>query len=241
MRVAIVGSSHSAGLGVHGRSFAVRAAELLGADAILQLSRSAQTVAGADADAVIAFDPDVVIVSYGAAEAHVHPSRVLQSLLDRYAPASWRGPDGVEPRPYFSARPRRRLVQRSVSTVKVLLKRTLIGLSGGFHRMGAADFEAALRTLLDRLGPAPKILVGLWRVDDRTFPRTNPILGDHDAVLRAVAASRDDTVHVPTAPAVRYWSDFLADHAHLNDRGHDRVAALIAAAVAGKRIDADSA
>lgn len=237
-RVAVVGSSHSVGLGVHGRSFAVRAAELLGAGETLQLSRSAQVVSevGADTvDAVAAFAPGLVIVSYGAAEGHVHPSRLLQALLDRFAPASWRGPDGVEPRPYFSRRPARRLAQRLVSRAKVLVKRLLIGLTGGFHRLPAADFEAGLRDLLDRLGPAPKVLVGLWPVDERLFPRSNPVLARNDAILRQVAAERDDVVYVDTADTVRRWDDFLDDHAHLNDAGHERVARLIADLCAARR------
>jgi lysophospholipase L1-like esterase len=238
-RIAVVGSSHSAGLGVHGRSFAVRAADLLGAET-LQLSRSAQVVdqVGAEAIAEItAFRPELVVVSFGAAEAHVHPSRFLQAVLDRFAPASWRGPDGVEPRPYFSRRPARRLAQRLVSRTKVLVKRVLIAATGGFHRLSAADFEAGLRDLLDRLGPAPKVLVGLWPVDERMFPRSNPVLRHNDAILRAVAAERDDAVYLDTAGSVRCWDDFLDDHAHLNEAGHERVAALIAA-VSGNRAGA---
>jgi lysophospholipase L1-like esterase len=238
-RVAVVGSSHSVGLGVGGRSFAVRAAELLGASETLQLSRSAQLVSQADAatvDAVAGFAPSLVIVSYGAAEAHVHPSRLLQALLDRCAPASWRGPAGIEPRAYFSRRPARRLGQLAVSRTKVLVKRLLIALTGGFHRLGAAAFEASLRGLLDRLGPAPKILVGLWPVDERMFPRSNPVLAGHDAILRRVAAERPDAVYVDAAAVVRRWDDFLDDHAHLNDTGHQRVAALIAEA--SRRVDA---
>lgn len=233
VRVAIVGSSHSAGLGVHGRSFAVRAAELLGAVQTLQLSRSAQVVdqVGADTiERIAEFRPGVVVLSFGAAEGHVHPSRVLQAVLDRFAPAGWRGPDGVEPRPYFSRRPARRLHQRLVSTAKVLVKRVLIGVTGGFHRLGAADFEAGLRDLLNRLGPVPKVLVGLWPVDERMFPRSNTVLRRHDDILRAVAAERDDAVYVATAGSVRCWEDFLDDHAHLNEAGHERVAALVAAA-----------
>jgi lysophospholipase L1-like esterase len=239
MRIAVVGSSHSVGLGVHGRSFAVRAAELLGASETLQLSRSAQLVSQAGAETVRAvqdFEPSLVIVSYGAAEGHVHPSRLLQSVLDRFAPASWRGPDGIEPRPYFSRRTTRRLVQRAVSRTKVLVKRLLIALTGGFHRLNAADFEAGLRDLLDRLGPAPKVLVGLWPVDERMFPRSNPVLARNDAILRTVAAERADAVYVDTAAVVRRWDDFLDDHAHLNDAGHNRVAALIAEA--SRRADA---
>lgn len=233
VRVAVLGSSHSAGLGVHGRSFAVRAAERLGASETLQLSRSAQLVdeVGAETIARVAgFGPGLVVLSFGAAEGHVHPSRLLQAVLDRFAPASWRGPDGIEPRPYFSRRPARRLAQRAVSRAKVLVKRALIAVTGGFHRLAAEDFEAGLRDLLDRLGPAPKVLVGLWPVDDRMFPRSNPVLLRHDAILRAVAAERDDAVYVDAARAVRRWDDFLEDHAHLNDEGHERVAALVVAA-----------
>jgi lysophospholipase L1-like esterase len=243
-RVAVVGSSHSAGLGVYGRSFATRAAELLGAAETLQLSHSAQIVPQVGADIVeqIAdFAPTVIIVSFGAAEAHVHPSRFLQALLDRFAPAGWRGPDGIEPRPYFSRRPVRRLAQRAASRAKVLVKRLLIGTTGGFHRLPTAEFETRLRDLLDRLGPAPKVLVGLWPVDDRMFPRSNPVLDRNDAILRAVADERDDAVYVETAHEVRRWDDFLEDHAHLNGAGHDRVAALIADATrraTGDRADA---
>ena len=232
LKIAVVGSSHSAGLGVYGRSFAVRAAELIGAEA-LQLSRSAQVVAQVRDDLVEevrTFGPGLVVVSFGAAEGHVHPSRLLQRLLDRFAPANWRGPDGLEPRPYFSRRPARRLAQRAISRLKVQVKRALIAATGGFHRLSPADFEAGLRDLLDRLGPVPKVLVGLWPVDDRMFPRSNPVLRRNDAILRAVAAERDDAVYVDTAGVVRRWEDFLDDHAHLNEAGHDRVAALIVAA-----------
>ena len=200
-RIAVVGSSHSVGLGVYGQSFAVRAAELLGASETLQLSRSAQTrLAGrrpTPSTRSPASGPSLVIVSFGAAEGHVHPSRILQALLDRFAPASWRGPDGIEPRPYFSRRPARRLAQRTVSRTKVLVKRLLIAITGGFHRLSAAEFEAGLRDLLDRLGPAPKVLVGLWPVDERMFPRSNPVL---PATTPSCARSR------PNAPTPSMWT-----------------------------------
>jgi lysophospholipase L1-like esterase len=232
IKLAVVGSSHSVGLGVHGRSFAVRVAERLDAET-LQLSRSAQTVAQVEPRTLAAiadFGPDLVIVSFGAAEGHVHPSRLLQALLDRFAPRSWRGPDGVEPRPYYSRRRGRRLAQRVMSDTKVLLKRVLIAATGGFHRLPSADFDAALRELLDRLGPATKVLVGLWHVDQRMFPRSNPVLCRNDSILRTIAAERDDICYVHTADAVRYWDDFLDDHAHLNEAGHGRIAELIVAA-----------
>lgn len=233
MRLAVLGDSHAAGLGVYGRSFAVRVAERLGAD-VLQLARTTQTVdqiGSAELLRLRAYGPDMVIVSFGAAEGFVHPSRVLQRILDRFAPASWRGVAGLEPRPYFSRSRARRWRQRVVSGTKVLIKRGIIAVTGGYHRLPVAEYDLRLRALLDELDPAvPKILIGLWRVDDRTFPRSNAVLRRNDDVLRAIAAERDDVVHVPTRELVRCWDDYLADHAHLGDSGHDRVADAIQAA-----------
>ncbi|GGQ40360.1 SGNH/GDSL hydrolase family protein [Couchioplanes azureus] len=231
IKVVFLGGSSTLGLGVRGRSYAVRYAERLGPDVeTLQLSRSAQTVADVTPETlerIRAFRPDVVILSFGAAEGHVHPSRFLQALLDRFAPQSWRGPAGMEPRPYFSRTRTKRARQVLVSGTKVLVKRAIIGLTGGYHRLPSDVFEARLREILDELGPATKVLMGLWRVDARKFPRSNPVLRHNDGLLRSIAAERADVRFVDTADAVRYWDDFLDDRAHLNDAGHDRVAGLI--------------
>ncbi|WP_432830737.1 hypothetical protein [Dactylosporangium sp. CA-092794] len=230
-RLVILGGSSSLGLGVRGRSYAVRVGELIGVDVeVLQLSRSAQTIADVEpamVEQIRRFRPDLVILSFGAAEAHVHPSRWLQAVLDRFAPRSWRGPAGMEPRPYFSSRRYRALRQRIVSAAKIRLKRIIVGLTGGFHRLSSEEFDRCLRELLDRLGPVPKVLVGLWSIDDYMFPRSNPVLSRNDTLLQLIARDREDVIFVPTRDAVEYWSHFLLDHAHLNDRGHDVVARLI--------------
>jgi hypothetical protein len=229
IKVAILGASSSAGLGVNGRSYAVRCAERLGAE-VLQFSRTAQTVLEVTPQMlaeVREFAPDLVILSFGAAEAYVHPSRFLQAVLDRFAPRSWRGVAGMEPRPYFSRSRGRRARQRLVSRVKVLLKRRIIRVTGGYHRVPSEVFAERLREILDGLGPAGKVLTGLWQVDAYMFPRSNPVLRRNDDLLREIAAERADTSYVASVEVVRCWEDFLADHAHLNDRGHEKVADLI--------------
>jgi lysophospholipase L1-like esterase len=40
---------------------------------------------------------------------------------------------------------------------------------------------------------------------------------------------------VATEGLVRRWDDFLADRAHLNDAGHERIAELLPTLPAGKR------
>lgn len=234
-RLLIVGASSAAGLGVRGRSFAVRFAETLGGHVeVLQLARTTQTVADLGPEALARireFRPDLVVCCCGAAEAFVHPSRLLQRLLDRFAPRSWRGVAGLEPRARYSRSRLKRLRQLLTTRCKGLLKRAIIAVTGGYHRLPAEVFEARLRELLDVWAGCPTVLIGLWRVDDRLFPRSNAVLDRHDRILRAIAADRDDVRYVATTDAVRRWDDFLADHAHLNDDGHDRIAALIAEAL----------
>jgi lysophospholipase L1-like esterase len=230
MRLAVLGDSHAAGLGVHGRSYAVRIAERLDAE-MLQLARTTQTVDEIGEDELQqlqAFRPALVLVSFGAAEAFVHPSRFLQRILDRCAPKSWRGVAGLEPRPYYSRSLLRRARQKLVSATKVRLKRSIIAVTGGFQRLPAAAFEDHLRALLDEIDPAvPKVLVGLWPVDEHAFPRSNESLRRNDDVMRAIAAGRADCVYVCTRDAVRAGEHYLADRAHLNDEGHDRIADLV--------------
>jgi lysophospholipase L1-like esterase len=239
-KVAILGASSPLGLGVRGRSYGVRVGESLGPGAeILQLSRSALTVADVEPstlEQIREFAPDLIILSFGAAEAYVHPSRFLQALLDRFAPQSWRGPGGMEPRPYYSNARLKRLRQCLVSRAKVQVKRLIIACTGGFHRLPSAEFAERLREVLDQLGPAQKVLVGLWRVDDYMFPRSNPLLARNNALARDIAAERDDVLFISTADEVRYWDDFLADHAHLNDHGHDRIAEMILEATRSDRL-----
>jgi len=101
---------------------------------------------------------------------------------------------------------------------KVLLKRLIIA-HGGFHRLSSADFEAALRGLLDGSGRHRSLVAcGGGR---RMFPRSNPVLRRNDAILRALAPA-DDGLRTH-ADAVRYWT-LPPDHAHLNDAGHGRIA-----------------
>ena len=44
VKLAVLGDSHAAGLGVRGRSYAIRLAERLGDAEVLQLARTTQTV-----------------------------------------------------------------------------------------------------------------------------------------------------------------------------------------------------
>jgi hypothetical protein len=229
VKLAVLGDSHAAGLGVRGRSYAIRLAERLGDAEVLQLARTTQTVAELGPDAVARvreFAPDLVVLAFGAAEAFVHPSRLLQRVLDRCAPKSWQGVAGLEPRPYFSGGLLRRLRQRVVSGGKVLVKRLIIAATGGYHRVPAAVFAARIRELLAAVGPAPvTLVVGLWPVDDRMFPRSNPLIRRNDEILRSAAAEHG-AVYVPV-DGLHRWDDFLADHAHLNDRGHERLAGVL--------------
>lgn len=229
-RVLLLGGSTAHGLGVHRRSWGVRAAELLDAGEVLDLTSSGPLVDEdvAHLDQVAAFRPDVALISVGIAEQIVHATPVVQQAIERFAPAGWHGVAGLQPRPYFSTSRRRALRQKLVSRAKTVIKRTALRL-GGSPRMPLDEVRTHVATLLEALDHAgvTTLVMGTFPVDEALFPGTPAAFASVQELLR------DAVAEVPSArlvvPDVAVWGDYLADHMHWNDAGHDRVAAQVVA------------
>jgi lysophospholipase L1-like esterase len=231
LKVALLGDSVIAGLGVHGRSYGRIVAEELGASQVLRLARSTHTILNAvgHLGRLREYEPDLVIVSVGGSDCIVHAGRAVQNLLDRFAPKSWKGIEGLEPRPWFSGEKAERGRQRVTGTVKLVVKRVGIALTGGYRRVPPVQFEPALQELLAALDGIGCIvaMVSLHEVDDRLWPRSNASAREYNATTRAHLATYPRVVYLDPNPLLRRWEDFCADHAHLNEHGHARVASML--------------
>ncbi len=186
------------------------------------------------------FHPDFIVMGVGGADSMVHPSRAVERLLGRFGPRSWRGVAGLEPRPYFSARRIRRERQRITSAAKIIVKRLAIGLTGGYQRLSAAEFESCLNALLgdSAIRTARVFLVGLQPIDERRFPRSEAKRVEFDAIVQALVAKHAHAVYVATEPVVSKWDHYLHDRCHLNEVGHKLVAEQLLAAI--ERLDTPS-
>jgi lysophospholipase L1-like esterase len=235
-RVLIIGASLTSGLGYDGVPFARLAADALGSD-VLDLAYSGQTTAGVLADSsdqIRDFQPHLAILEIGGTEAMIHPGRRTQALIERWAPESWHGVAGLEPRARYSRQRRRRLRQRVSSHAKVALKKVLFKmLGGGSPRVDQAQSLASAHDLLELLRETGTKLVvlGLPDTDERLFPGTNESFRRWNHVLDGLAATTSGSLLVPLSKAVHQWDDFLADHLHFNRAGHERAAEAILTAL----------
>ncbi len=234
-RALIIGASLSAGLGYSGTSFAQIAAADLAGD-FLDLSLSGQRTKNliAAEDEITRFGPDLVIGELGFAEAMVHPVRRIQDVIERWAPDSWHGVAGLEPRARYSSKTSRRVRQMANSHVKVWVKYFL------FEKLSMGEplvpFDESLddaEAFLEFLGQtgAHVVLLGVPKVDGHLFPRTDRNFEQWNGVVEKLAENRPGSQFVALAPAIREWEDYLPDRLHLNESGHARAAEVIIGAV----------
>lgn len=225
--VAIVGDSVLAGLGVNGRSYGKILAERVQAGRFLRLARSTHTVLDAVTNLPKLQDarPDLTIVALGGSEGLVHAGSWVQRMLDKHAPKSWQGVQGLDPRPWYTGSRRERVRQKVTSFIKVAVKHIGIRLTGGYRRVEPEPFRLALEAFLDGAVAAGGVVVcvGVVPPDEKLFPRSTASLGEYNRIIREAAAVRG-LLYVDPTDLLHRWDDFIIDHAHYNESGHDKVA-----------------
>lgn len=206
-RILIIGDSRIAGAGATGQTLGKLAAELIGAQAVLDISGSSKTVADtlADAEMIRAFAPTAAVMCCGGVESLVDVGPLVARLIP----------------------------QQITSTLKVAIKRAVVRVTGGQRRLPVDELRGSLRALLELLSEIDchAMVVSTWEVDERLFPRTGAAMAETQEVLRDCAAASPGATLVNVWPVLDYWGDFQEDHLHLNEVGHLRVARLVARAI----------
>ena len=238
MKIIVVGDSIAEGLGVAGHSYA----DLLGP----YLSRewgcdvTTQNLAHTGTQItdtlklirkIVSAQPDVVVVAHGVTEAIVRPSQRAM----RYVPPRWRQKGWLDPRPYFSRRPHKRLSQQIESALRWRLKVFLIKMFGGETWLSPQEYHDALRHFVDALRentPARIVFLTPPNIDDKFFPGSTESLRSYQEQTENVAVALSETRRVSVCyleSLLEQWSDFFVDHFHPNASGHIKIAdALVA-------------
>lgn len=244
-RVIVIGDSLIFGLGFNRRlAFGRLVADGLDFSALLNLSASARTPGETlelYAEAIVEFRPTVVVASIGASEAMVHPRIGLQRMIERYAPASWHGVAGLEPRAKFSDNRMERLRQKVQSALKVAVKWTLIRGTGGGPRVPlvrALPDARALLSLLEGTG-AQIYLVGFPHAPALQFPGTEKSFRATEKAHQELAADRPSITYLSIADRLDYYGDFLGDRIHLGEAGHRRIADLVLELTSAHAVEAE--
>ena len=231
-RVVVLGDSVIAGYGVGGRSYADTIAERLHAERTMSYARSTFTVLDTVRllDRVRKFEPSLALVNVGGSEALVHAGAAVERLLERFAPKSWRGVEGLEMKPV--QRPPGRVARtRQVITgyLKLVLKHVGVRITGGYRRVTPDVFEPKFRELLqalDDLG-CVTVVIGLHTPDEFFWPRSTASGLEYEVATQRVLQDFPNALFFDPKPILHRWDDFLSDHAHFNDGGHRKVADLV--------------
>ncbi|MHA3702946.1 SGNH/GDSL hydrolase family protein [Jatrophihabitans sp. YIM 134969] len=235
-RVVALGDSVIAGYGTGGRSYVDEIAGRLDADRVMSYARSTFTVLDAVRmlDRVQRFEPDLALVNLGGSDGLVHAGEAVENLLARFAPKSWRGVEGLEPKPRGRAATKiGELRQQATGLAKLVLKHIGVRLTGGYRRVTPDRFEPEFETVVRTLTEAGVfvVVVGLHTPDERLWPRSTASGHEYEAATQRVLTRYPDAVFVDPRPVLLRWDDFLVDHAHFSETGHHKVADLIWAAL----------
>lgn len=228
LKIIVLGDSIAAGLGVQNRCYS----DLL-RDRMVQSGRQVTLLNWAytafqmtDSQKllpkVIAEKPDVVIIAHGITEAIIRPA---PSAL-RFVPRRWRTIGWLDPRPYYSRRWRKRLVQQAESAVRWQIKVQLLQRYGGQTLMSVPDFEQKMADMLEQLmqkTSANVVLVTHNGIDERFYPGSLASLNRYGPCVQ----SDFQTNRIQVCNVTRLlteWSDYFADHFHPNALGHAKIA-----------------
>jgi lysophospholipase L1-like esterase len=228
-RIAVLGSSSSTGFGTGGRSYGTLVGQALGAGCVENLSkfgRTTELMVEEDLPLVAALSPDLVIVEAGMGDSLPHPGQWVQGMLERFAPKTWHGVEGLERRAYFRGTRPQRAQQWVTARAKTTLKRTLIQLTGGYTRATPAGFGEAFERLITELeGIAPVVVsVGMFDVDQHLFPKQHEMNLPFRQQRFAVLSGHQNVIAVEINQRLHQWADYHDDHAHWNASGHATVA-----------------
>lgn len=233
MRIAVLGDSISAGLGVRGFSYGDRLKERLDlksqrpvtvhnlAGSAMQISESLTKL-----PEVVRLRPDWVILAHGITEAIVRPT---ESAL-RYVPARWRKAGWMDPRPYYSKRLRRVIVQRIESSIRWRVKVFLIRRGGGITWKTIEEFEDLMIRAIEKLLTETEcriVLLSHCGIDERYYPDSSGSLNRYQTVVERIYDKyrSGGRVHYCDVSGVcDRWNDYFEDHFHPNASGHEKMA-----------------
>lgn len=217
-RVILFGDSIAMGLGVRRRKYGLLLADGLDGK-LIDYSHTGWTVTQSLAAYLEAPQAgEVAVIAHGITEPILRP--ILPSWVP--LPRRWRRLGWMDPRPYFSTRAHRRTMEMLESAIRWRVKNLLMRAFGS-HQLASLEIFAQdlsrLKNECEARG-ARVVVLGPPDIDDRFFP------GSVYQQLRysRVAERIGGADFVPVAGAIDRWGDYLLDHFHPNDEGHEAIA-----------------
>ncbi|MBD8218526.1 SGNH/GDSL hydrolase family protein [Microbacterium sp. CFBP 13617] len=220
-RVILFGDSIAMGLGVRRCKYGALIADGLSGE-LIDYSQTGWTITQSLAAYLEAPQAgDVAVIAHGITEPILRP--VLPSWVP--LPRRWRRLGWMDPRPYFSTRTRRRVLETIESALRWRVKNVLMRAFGSHQLASLETFARDLERLKSECEArgARVVILGPPDIDERFFP------GSVYEQLRYSRVSEriGGVEYLPIAGAINRWGDYLLDHFHPNDDGHEAIARVV--------------
>ncbi|SDH06604.1 SGNH/GDSL hydrolase family protein [Pseudonocardia oroxyli] len=227
-RIAVLGDSLAAGLGVREHSYPRMVAKDLQASAILMKAKASRPVEECTAllPRLDKFEPDLVLISTGQTESLVHPRAFVNRAVERFGPESWRGLVGLDARPFYSAEPDKRRSEMRSTAARIAVKNAAIHLTGGVPRVPHETYRAQFRAFLDETDRRgwPVVVASIGFPNAVFYPRSRRSLAVAERIQVEEAAGRPNVRIVHLNGLVDFRRDTLADRCHPSVLGHRKIA-----------------
>lgn len=173
---------------------------------------------------------DVIIIAYGNVDAMLRPDISGKINLYSYLPKRYQKNGMLNPRPYFSNRWHKSMIQHLDSWGRWHLNRILLCIQGRTTWVSVDEFRKKYGMTIERLRPHTKafILLSTVRVEERYFPGTNESYQCFNHVIKQLAEQESQTLFINLYHDLVGKEYFYHDLFHPSEKGYKEIANTLA-------------
>ncbi len=173
---------------------------------------------------------DFAIIAYGSVDAMLRPN--TQSKLNLYAhiPERYRKTGMLNPRPYFSRRWYKSIIQHMDSWIRWNMNAILLNIQGSMTWVSPDDFLFLYQKAVHSLQKYSEhvILLSTVRVSDKYFPGTNKMYRKYNGLIEEISEKNEKCSYIDLYRHLDSDSLFYKDIFHPNEVGYRVIANLVA-------------
>ena len=233
MKIAILGDSISQGIGSKMDNYEKSLKYMIGnSHEIRNFALTGTTIKYAleILPEVNAFNPDIVIMWYGNVDGMVRPKPNGRAYY-KIVPNRYKENGMLNPRPYYSKRQLKKILQKIDSFIRINLNKILLKLQGEYTWVNPVEFNELYNKFLDNIvtDKANIIILSTVAIDSTLFPGTEISYVKYNQIIKKMAYEHN-LIFVDAFNILKEngcWDLYYDDHFHLNKSGYDFIAKML--------------
>lgn len=184
-------------------------------------------------------DADIVIIAYGNVDAMLRPNINHKPNYYKYLPNRYKQNGMLNPRPYFSSKWYKSIIQHLDSWFRWNLNSLLLRLQGQTTWVSIKEFQSLYTECIEKLilQDVLIILVSTVQVKSKYFPGTNNEYTKFNNVILDISQSYDNCYYIDLFNNLCDEKFFYKDGFHPNQVGYKKIAEFISDKIKEKEVE----